>query len=176
MMLGIFVEQKASLPSWLPSSVKASITSPPSSATAQAVTPGQGQAVDIAGIQVGKVASVNLENGHAVVGMEIEPQYMQLIHPNAGALLRPKTNLNDMIVEIEPGSSSGHIENGANIPLSRTEANVQLDQFLDTLDGDTRQYLQLLLAGGAQGIGGHGRELSRAPFAASSPSPTISRS
>jgi phospholipid/cholesterol/gamma-HCH transport system substrate-binding protein len=162
MMLGIFVEQKASLPSWLPfigesfDHITADFT------TAQAVTPGQGQAVDIAGIQIGKVASVNLENGHAVVGMEIEPQYMQLIHPNAGALLRPKTNLNDMIVEIEPGSSSGHIENGANIPLSRTEANVQLDQFLDTLDGDTRQYLQLLLAGGAQGIGGHGRDLSGA--------------
>ena len=162
MMLGIFVEQKASLPSWLPfvgesfDHITAEFT------TAQAVTPGQGQAVDIAGIQVGKVASVNLEDGHAVVGMEIEPQYMQLIHPNASALLRPKTNLNDMIVEIEPGSGSGHIESGANIPLSRTEANVQLDQFLDTLDGDTRQYLQLLLAGGAQGIGGHGRQLSGA--------------
>jgi len=162
MMLGIFIEQKASLPSWLPfvgesfDHISAQFT------TAQAVTPGQGQAVDIAGIQVGKVGSVNLENGHAVVGMEIVPKYMQLIHRNASALLRPKTNLNDMIVEIEPGSGSSHIENGGQIPLSHTQANINLDQFLDTLDGDTREYLQLLLAGGAQGIGGHGRELSGA--------------
>ncbi len=170
MMLGIFVQQKASLPSWLPfvgesfEHITAEFTS------AQAVTPGQGQAVDIAGIQVGKVTSVNLEDGHAVVGMDIVPKYMQLIHRNATLLLRPKTNLNDMVVEVDPGSGKGHIENGANIPLSRTEPNVNLDQFLATLDGDTRQYLQLLLSGGAQGIGGHGRQLSGAfrrlqPFA-----------
>lgn len=83
MMLGIFTQQKASLPSWLPfvgeefEHISAQFT------TAQAVTPGQGQAVDIAGIQVGKVTSVDLEDGHAVVGMDIEPKYMQLIHPDA---------------------------------------------------------------------------------------------
>src|SRR5262249_3433902 len=37
-----------------------------------------------------------------------------------------------------------------------------LDAFLATLDSDTRQYLQLLVAGGAQGIGGRGRQLSGA--------------
>ena len=170
MMLGIFVQQKASLPSWLPFVGESFEHITGEFTTAQAVTPGQGQAVDIAGIQIGKVTSVNLEDGHAVVGMDIVPKYMQLIHHNATLLLRPKTNLNDMVVEVDPGSGKGQIENGANIPLSRTEPNVNLDQFLATLDGDTRQYLQLLLAGGAQGIGGHGRQLSGAlrrlqPFA-----------
>lgn len=170
MMLGIFIQQKASLPSWLPfvGEEFAHITG--EFTTAQAVTPGQGQAVDIAGIQIGKVTSVELVDGHAVVGMDIVPKYMQLIHRNASLLLRPKTNLNDMVVEVDPGSGKGHIADGANIPLSRTEPNVNLDAFLATLDGDTRQYLQLLLAGGAQGIGGHGRQLSGAfrrlqPFA-----------
>ena len=162
MMLGIFIQQKASLPSWLPfvGEEFAHITG--EFTTAQAVTPGQGQAVDIAGIQVGKVTSVELVDGHAVVGMDIEPKYMELIHHNASLLLRPKTNLNDMVVEVAPGSGKGHLEDGANIPLSRTEPNVNLDAFLATLDGDTRQYLQLLLAGGAQGIGGHGRQLGGA--------------
>ena len=69
MMLGIFTQQKASLPSWLPlvgeefEHISAEFT------TAQAVTPGQGQAVNVAGLQIGKVASVDLEDGHAVVGM-----------------------------------------------------------------------------------------------------------
>ena len=74
MMLGIFTQQKASLPSGCRSSAKNSTTSPAEFATAQAVTPGQGQAVDIAGIQIGKVTSVDLEDGHAVVGMDIEPE------------------------------------------------------------------------------------------------------
>jgi len=170
MMLGIFLQQKASLPGWVPfvgqdfAHVTGEFT------TAQAVTPGQGQAVDIAGIQVGKVTSVNLEDGHAVVGMNIEPKYMELIHPDATLLLRPKTNLNDMVVEVDPGAAPGHIEDGANFPLSRTQPNVNVDQFLATLDGDTRQYLQLLLAGGAQGIGGRGVQFGNAlrrlqPFA-----------
>ncbi len=160
MMLGIFVQQKASLPSWIPvvgesfDHITAEFT------TAQAVTPGQGQAVDIAGIQVGKITSVDLEEGHAVVGMDIEPKYMKLIHPDATLLLRPKTNLNDMVIEVSPGTGRGHIESGDNIPLSRTQPNVNLDAFLATLDTDTQRYLQLLVAGGAQGIGGRGRQLS----------------
>src|SRR5262249_38505372 len=109
-----------------------------------------------------KVTSVDLKDGHAVVGMDIEPQYMELIHPDATLLLRPKTNLNDMVVEIDPGKNDGQIEDGHNFPLSRTEPNVNFDAFLATLDADPRQYIQLLVAGGAQGIGGRGRQLSGA--------------
>jgi len=162
MMLGIFTQQKASLPSWLPVVGEEFDHITAEFATAQAVTPGQGQSVDIAGIQIGKVTSVDLEDGHAVVGMDIVPEYMQLIHPNATFLLRPKTGLNDMIVEVDPGSGKKSIESGANFTLAQTEPNTNLDAFLATLDGDTRQYIQLLVAGGAQGIGGRGKQLSNA--------------
>lgn len=162
MMLGIFVNQKASLPSWLPFVGEEFEHISAQFSTAQAVTPGQGQAVDIAGIQIGKVASVNLEDGHAVVGMEIEPKYMKLIHPDSSFLLRPKTNLNDMVVEVEPGHGKGQVEDGAEFTLAQTEPNTNLDAFWATLDADTRQYLQLLLAGGAQGVGGRGVQLSNA--------------
>ncbi len=162
MTLWIFTQQKASLPSWIPAVGEEFAHVTGEFTTAQAVTPGQGQAVVIAGIQIGKVSSVELEDGHAVVGMDIEPQYMELIHPDANLLLRPKTNLNDMTVEVDPGRADGQIEDGHNFPLSRTEPNVNLDAFLATLDADTRQYIQLLVAGGAQGIGGRGRQLSGA--------------
>jgi phospholipid/cholesterol/gamma-HCH transport system substrate-binding protein len=170
MTLWIFTQQKASLPSWVPLVGEEFAHVTGEFTTAQAVTPGQGQAVDVAGIQIGKVTSVDLEDGHAVVGMDIEPKYLQLIHLNATLLLRPKTNLNDMVVEVDPGSGKGHIEDGYNFPLSRTEPNVNLDAFLATLDADTRQYIQLLVAGGAQGIGGRAHQLSGAlrrfqPFA-----------
>lgn len=160
MTLWIFTQQKASLPSWLPLVGEEFVHVTGEFTTAQAVTPGQGQAVDVAGIQIGKVTSVDLEDGHAVVGMDIEPKYLDLIHPDASLLLRPKTNLNDMVVEVDPGEAKGHIEDGYNFPLSRTEPNQNLDAFLSTLDADTRQYIQLLVAGGAQGIGGRGRQVS----------------
>jgi phospholipid/cholesterol/gamma-HCH transport system substrate-binding protein len=170
MTLWIFTQQKASIPSWAPlvgedfAHLKAEFTS------AQAVTPGQGQAVVIAGVQIGKITSADLEDGHAVVGMDIEPKYLQVIHPDATLLLRPKTNLNDMTIEVDPGTAPGHVEEGHTFPLSRTEPNVNLEALLSTLDADTRQYLQLLVAGGAEGIGGRGRQLSGAlrrlqPFA-----------
>jgi phospholipid/cholesterol/gamma-HCH transport system substrate-binding protein len=162
MTLWIFTQQKASLPSWVPLVGEEFVQITGEFTTAQAVTPGQGQAVDVAGIQIGKVTSVDLEDGHAVVGMDIEPKYLTLIHPDATLLLRPKTNLNDMVVEVDPGDGKGHIEDGHNFPLSQTEPNVNLDAFLATLDADTRQYIQLLVAGGAQGIGQRGRQLSGA--------------
>jgi phospholipid/cholesterol/gamma-HCH transport system substrate-binding protein len=162
MMLGIFTQQKASLPSWLPFVGEEFEQISAEFSTAQAVTPGQGQAVDIAGIQVGKVTSVDLEDGEAVVGMAIEPKYMELIHPNASFLLRPKTGLNDMIVEVEPGTGSEHVKSGHRFTQAETEPNTNLDQFLSALDGDTRQYIQLLVAGGAQGLGGRSTQLSQA--------------
>jgi phospholipid/cholesterol/gamma-HCH transport system substrate-binding protein len=162
MMLGIFIQQKASLPPWIPFVGEEFDHITAEFSTGQAVTAGQGQAVDIAGIQIGKVASVELEEGHAVVGMDIEPKYMELIHPDAAFLLRPKTNLNDMIVEVDPGTAKGSVEDGDEFDLTQTEPNTNLDAFLATLDADTRQYLQLLVAGGAQGIGGRGKQLGNA--------------
>jgi phospholipid/cholesterol/gamma-HCH transport system substrate-binding protein len=162
MTLWIFTQQKASLPSWAPLVGEDFAHLTADFSNAQAVTPGQGQAVVIAGIQVGKISSVDLEEGHAVIGMDVEPKYLKLIHPDATLLLRPKTNLNDMTVEIDPGRGGEHVEDGYRFPLSRTEPSIQFEAFLSTLDADTQQYLQLLVAGGAQGIGGRGRQLSGA--------------
>ncbi|HYH52782.1 MAG TPA: MlaD family protein [Solirubrobacterales bacterium] len=162
MTLGIFTQQKASLPAWLPVVGEEFEQITAEFSTAQAVTAGQGQSVNVAGIEIGKVTSVELENGHAVVGMDIQPEYMQLIHPNAEFLLRPKTGLNDMTVEVDPGSGKESIEDGAHFTLNQTEPNTNLEAFLSTFDADTRSYIQLLVAGGAQGIGGRGKQVSNA--------------
>lgn len=162
MTLWIFVQQKAALPSWTPFVGEDFVHLTAEFENAQAVTPGQGQAVVISAVQVGKITSVDLRDGHAVVGMDVEPKYLKLIHPDATLLLRPKTNLNDMAVEISPGKRKGHVEAGHEFPLSQTEPSIPFEALLATLDADTRQYLQLLFAGGAKGIGGRGRQLSGA--------------
>ena len=70
---------------------------------AQAVTPGQGQTAQVAGVEIGDIAEVKLREGRALVGLDIKPQYEDLIHRDARALLRPRTGLKDMYVQIFPG-------------------------------------------------------------------------
>jgi phospholipid/cholesterol/gamma-HCH transport system substrate-binding protein len=162
--LVIVGQQKAALPSWVPLFGQSFFELKAEFLPAQAVTPGQGQAIDIAGIQVGRVGAVDLQDGHAVVRMDIEPKYAPLIHRNASLLLRPKSGLADMVIEMDPGTSGPEIKEGSTVPLSNTKPQINADEILATLDADTRNYLTLLLNGGAEGLGGRqkGLQLSAA--------------
>jgi phospholipid/cholesterol/gamma-HCH transport system substrate-binding protein len=125
--------------------------------TAQAVTPGQGQAVTIAGAKVGEVASVELRNGIAVVSMKVTPKYARF-YKNATLLLRPKTQLQDITIEVSPGTpAAGKLKSGEALPLAQTAPNVNFDEFLSGLDAETRAYLQELLAGAGEGFNKNGR-------------------
>ena len=153
--------QKANIPDWVPLIGSDRFELKAEFSSAQSVTPGQGQSVVIAGIRVGDVSAVELDQGNAVVTMEVDDKYVPLIHDDATLLLRPKTGLNDMVVQMNPGSEPGTVEEGDTIPLDQTAPNVNPDEFLATLDADTRSFLKLLLAGGAEGLGGrHGLSLS----------------
>lgn len=149
----ILVNQRASLPSWVPVIGTDFFHLEADFSTAQAVTPGQGQSVDIAGIKVGEVSGVKLENGHAVVSMSIDNKYAPLIHDNASLLLRPKTGLNDMVVEVDPGTTTApEMKENATVPLASTQPQVNPDEILAGLDADTQQFLKLLLANGAEAL------------------------
>jgi phospholipid/cholesterol/gamma-HCH transport system substrate-binding protein len=125
--------------------------------TAQAVTPGQGQAVTIAGAKVGEVASVTLHNGVAVVSMKVTPKYARF-YKNATLLLRPKTQLQDITIEVNPGTpAAGKLKSGETLPLAQTAPNVNFDEFLAGLDAETRAYLQELLAGAGEGFNQNGQ-------------------
>jgi phospholipid/cholesterol/gamma-HCH transport system substrate-binding protein len=157
----ITAHERLALPAWVPG-VQKQFKLDVEFSTAQAVTPGQGQTVDISGVQVGRVSGVSLHNGRAVVSTEIKPRYAQ-IYPNATVLLRPKTGLKDMVLELDPGSrSSGPaLKSGATISVSNTLPDVNLDEVLAGLDADSRDYLQLLVAAGGQALGGsNGKRLA----------------
>ncbi len=125
--------------------------------TAQAVTPGQGQSVRVSGVQVGEIGNVSLKNGVAIVQLQIDDKYKNLIHTNATALLRPKTGLKDMFVEVQPGGKPAPVaKQGWTMPVSNTLPDVDSDEILASLDGDTRNYLQLLVNGAGQGLKGKG--------------------
>ncbi len=118
-------------------------------ATSAAVTPGQGQAITIAGVQVGLVGGVQLEDGRAVVTMNIFKKYAP-IYRDATVLLRPRTPLKDMYLAVDPGTrQAGAVPAGGLLGAGSTAPDIDLDQILASLDGDTRSYLLLLLSGGA---------------------------
>jgi phospholipid/cholesterol/gamma-HCH transport system substrate-binding protein len=125
--------------------------------TGKAVTPGQGQTVNISGVQVGEISGVTLKNGMAVVKLSIDQKYRHLIHQNATALLRPRTGLEDMFLELDPGSSPAPVaKSGFTIPLSNTMPTIEADEVLSSLDADTREYLDLLVNGAGQGLKNNG--------------------
>ena len=119
-------------------------------ATGAAVTAGQGQSVDVAGVQVGQVGAVELEDGRAIVTMNIYKKYAP-IYNNATVLLRPRTPLKDMYLSLDPGTKdAGAVPAAATLPIANTQPDINVEEILSSLDGDTRNYLLLLLAGGAQ--------------------------
>jgi phospholipid/cholesterol/gamma-HCH transport system substrate-binding protein len=149
----VLAHERLSPPSWVPFVGKSYYTVNAEFSTAQAVVPGQGQTVNIAGIPVGNIGGVKLENGVAVVKMNIQHKYAP-IYKNAQLLLRPKTGLKDMYIEMDPGSkSAGEVPAGGTVPVSNTLPDVNLDEVLANLDSDTRSYLQILLGAGGQALG-----------------------
>jgi phospholipid/cholesterol/gamma-HCH transport system substrate-binding protein len=157
----ILAHERLSVPAWVPIIGHESFVLKGEFETAQAVTPGQGQSVTIAGAKIGEISSVELHDGRALVSMNLTPKYAKYIYRDATALLRPKTGLKDETVEVSPGSpSTGRVPGGYTIPVAQTSPDGNLDELLAALDTDTRAYLQELLAGAGEGLNGNGANLS----------------
>jgi phospholipid/cholesterol/gamma-HCH transport system substrate-binding protein len=125
---------------------------------AQAVEPGQGQTVRVAGVQVGRISGVKLRRGVAVVDVELDGKYDKLIREDATALLRPKTALKDMFIEVSPGTGKV-VPDGGTIAAANTLPDVNFDEIWSSLDADTRPYLRLLVSGLGEGLRGRGADL-----------------
>src|SRR3954451_10114514 len=154
----ILAHQRFYLPNWVPLIGTDFFELKGEFSTAQSVTPGQGQTVDIAGVSVGEIKKVELDQGRALVTMEIKRKYAHMIKRDATMLLRPKTGLKDMIVELDPGTpGTSSVPDGFTVPVANTRPDVNLDETLSSLDRDTRDYLRLLVAGGGEGLKNNGR-------------------
>jgi phospholipid/cholesterol/gamma-HCH transport system substrate-binding protein len=128
--------------------------------TAQAVTAGQGQTVRVSGVRIGDIGDVKLRDGKAVVEMVIDPEYKGMVREDATALLRPRTGLKDMFIELQPGSDDAPAADaGYTIPISNTAPDVNPDEVLAELDADTRDYLKLLIGDAGRGLDGRGEDL-----------------
>jgi len=146
----ILSHQRFYLPAWVPLIGTDFYVVEAELPTGQAVVPGQGQTVNIAGVKVGEVGAVTLEDGKAVVDMQIKAEFAP-IYRNATILLRPKTGLKDMFLALDPGTpAAGDLPEGGRVRVARTLQDINADEVLAQLDADTRAYLQVLLNAGGQ--------------------------
>jgi len=133
----------------------------------QAVTPGQGQQVTIAGVKIGEIGKVELKDGRALIRMDIDEHKSGPIYRNLQLLLRPKTGLNDMSIQVDPGRpdpslpEGGRLHDGDLVPESATQPNVNPDEVFAGLDADSRRYLAIVANAGGQGLNGRGPDLRK---------------
>ncbi len=116
--------------------------------------------VRVAGVNVGKVTSIQRQGNAGVVTMEITKGGLP-IHRDATLKIRARILLEgNWFVDLQPGTpTSPTVPSGYTIPITQTSDPVQLDQILDALNTDTRSNLQTLLAE-------YGSALTRKPTAA----------
>jgi phospholipid/cholesterol/gamma-HCH transport system substrate-binding protein len=146
----ILSQERFHLPKWVPVAGSDFYKLNVELQTGQAVVPGQGQTINIAGVKVGDVQSVHLKNGVAVVSVNMDRKYAP-VYRNAHVLLRPKTGLKDMYLALDPGTkAAGSLPDGGTIPVANTLPDVNPDEVLASLDADTRDYLDLLLGAGGE--------------------------
>lgn len=130
--------------------------------SAAAVVPGLGEPVNIAGVHVGEITNTTLSNGQGIIHMQIDPSKMPGGHlfRNAHADLVPNTPLDDMQVNIQPGTpSAGVLPSGGMIPAGETTSPTQSDDLLDALDTDTRTWFTSLITELNNGTQGRGKDL-----------------
>ena len=96
--------------------------------------------VRIAGVNVGKVKSKELDKGGARTLVEIEMDEEFAPIPNdSTAILRQKTLLGETYVELTPGDpATGMLAEGAALDESRVEQTVELDEILRIFDPKTK--------------------------------------
>ena len=124
------------------------------------LTPGLGQAVNVAGVKVGTITGVKLEDGLAVVDLEIKRDKLPKIWGNAFATMVPNSPLKDLLMEIRPGGPPApELKDGSTIRVARTSPPIDSDELTNALDADTRQFFQTLVSGVDTGLRGRGEDL-----------------
>ncbi|WP_027007376.1 MlaD family protein [Conexibacter woesei] len=156
----LLAHERIAWPSWVPGLGRDYFYVNAKFTTAAGVLPGQGNAVTIAGVKVGEISGEKVQDGQAVLKLRLDAKYGH-VHPDATLLLRPKTALKDMVAEMDPGTKGPELKDGDTLGVSSTEPDVNLDEILAGLDGDTRAALVSLLQNGGEALDGQGgKELS----------------
>ena len=131
--------------------------------TAQAVTPGQGQAVTIAGAKIGEIASVRpARRDRARDDEHRRPSTRATSTATRRCCCARRPQLKDMTVEVDPGTPERRASCRA---ATRCRSRRPRPTSTSTSSSrrwtrETRAYLQELLAGAGEGLKGNGKAFS----------------
>ncbi len=113
---------------------------------ASAVAPGQHQEIRVAGVHVGDIGTATLgQGGKAKLQFLITDKTVKL-YKDASAILQAKTPLNEMYVELNPGTPGRGPLPGQTIPLAQTTSPIEVDQILQHLGPEQQNGLKVLLS------------------------------
>lgn len=108
---------------------------------------------------VGQVLNPHIENGRAVVELQLDPTERPL-RSDTTLEVRPRSAVGVRYVDIKRGPKGSPLADGAVIPASQTSSTVQLDDVLGTFDAKTRGRTQVFLKELGTGFAGRGQDLN----------------
>ncbi|HXA42777.1 MAG TPA: MlaD family protein [Candidatus Solibacter sp.] len=98
--------------------------------------------VEVAGVRVGLVKSIDKGNPGALIDMSVDTKKVTL-YRDATLQIRPHGVFGPKFVEFNPGTpSAGSFGDGDSVPMANTSVSVDLEQVFNELDTNTRQSLQ----------------------------------
>jgi ABC-type transporter Mla subunit MlaD len=127
----------------------------------------KGNEVRIGGSRVGTIREVKpVQIGDGRVAAELDLKLDRSAEPlpaDSTMIIRPKSPLGLKYLQIVPGNSSEELEAGDTIPLAQARPEpVDLDQFFDMFDEETRTNVQRNLSGFGNAFAGRGPQLNEA--------------
>ena len=115
-----------------------------------------------AGSKIGYISDIEpTQDNRAVVTVEIAEGHWPL-HQGVKADIRPKSLLGEKYVDIHDGPANAVAYNGQTIVADNQAVPVELDQFINSLDPDTRAAARILLNDLGAGLAGQGQDLNQA--------------
>lgn len=127
----------------------------------------KGNDVRIGGVRVGTVRSVvpvQLENGEYAAELTLRlDKSAEPLPVDSTITVRPKSALGLKFLQITPGDSERGFEAGETIPVAAARPEpVDIDEFFDMFDEETRKAIQRNLAGFGNALAGRGPQLNEA--------------
>lgn len=117
--------------------------------------------VRLGGKIVGQVLNPRVDDGKAIVDLQIDPKYKPL-KSDSIIEVRPRSAVGVRYVDIQSGPSGAPLPEGARVPASQTRATRALDEVLGTFDPKTRVRTQQFLRELGTGLAGRGEDLNEA--------------
>lgn len=119
-----------------------------------------GDEVRTAGVLVGQVKSVALDQGRAQVTLSVDPDVLPL-HDDATVTMRPINILGEDYIDLDRGSDSHPFTSSTTIPQDRTKVAGTLQDLLSTFQAPTAAALANVVTTAGEGLDGNGGNLAK---------------